>query len=582
MGKLSSPLAIKTFSKIKYCGSIQLNVLSVLIIVIWFTSCHRIQYDNQYTEIARLVNESPTKALSVLDTIERNKLSERENAFINLMTIKAQNKAGIKPTSDSLIKDVVKHYKRDWSDGLYFESLFWAGKVYSDLGDYPTSLHYFQGALSQMPNFGKYIILKREILSNIAGLYQEVGLYKETIQFVSEVKYIDSTLNSQSSLVEDHIKMAEIYLLMRDFAKADSLAQSVTSHFNNLPLPQRNEALVVKAASSYMQHDNEAALDIVRKLNPDSIPHDNLLYEYVPDIYLRASIADSAYLFAHRLTISDDTDAQIKGYETMLSPSLRRFIPSDSLESFFSGYKEALENQVKAETVKGALLQNAYYNYTLHDREKAVIARENLNLKNLIVSTLILALGALSIVLIIQVRHKNRIIRLQAIISDLHKLNESISTNNIIINEKPAETSDESLKEELKSQLLTLSESSKKSDSVSAVILKSSPYQELLGYLVSEKPVPVSNSQIWTELEKVVSRSSKNFKPRLRLLLGEQIEEPEMHLALLIKCGFSPSNAAILLGRSRSTISYRRAEMCSRLLGKDFNPKDMDKLIRVL
>lgn len=47
-------------------------------------------------------------------------------------------------TSDSLILDVIDYYSSNDDRNLYPEVLYYGGRVYSDLGDYPTSLSYFR------------------------------------------------------------------------------------------------------------------------------------------------------------------------------------------------------------------------------------------------------------------------------------------------------------------------------------------------------------------------------------------------------------------------------------------------------
>ena len=61
--------------------------------------------------------------------------------------MKIADKNYVTHTSDSLILRVIDHEESHKGDGRYAEALYYGGRVYSDLGDYPTSLKYFQQSL---------------------------------------------------------------------------------------------------------------------------------------------------------------------------------------------------------------------------------------------------------------------------------------------------------------------------------------------------------------------------------------------------------------------------------------------------
>ncbi len=72
------------------------------------------------------------------------------------------------------------------------------------------------------------------------------------------------------------------------------------------------------------------------------------------------------------------------------------------------------------------------------------------------------------------------------------------------------------------------------------------------------------------------------FMNNLQTLADGKLKYNEINLALLIKCGFSPTQSAILFGRTKGTLTYRREILCKKLLGKKLGTKDMDCVIRML
>ena len=114
-------------------------------------SCSHSTQDERLIRISEIVSDSPQTAIACLDSIDPKQLSEADRHLFDLLTVKANDKAYIAHKSDSLIRDVISYYERHDKDPLYAEALYYGGRVYSDLGDYPTSLRYFQNALDMTP-----------------------------------------------------------------------------------------------------------------------------------------------------------------------------------------------------------------------------------------------------------------------------------------------------------------------------------------------------------------------------------------------------------------------------------------------
>lgn len=116
--------------------------------LLWLlTCCTGRTTDGRLVRIAAEVAVSPNEALTALDSIDPRALSDADRHFYDFLTIKARDKAYITHESDSLILSVVEYYSTQSKDTVYPEALYYGGRVYSDLGDYPTALDYFQKAL---------------------------------------------------------------------------------------------------------------------------------------------------------------------------------------------------------------------------------------------------------------------------------------------------------------------------------------------------------------------------------------------------------------------------------------------------
>lgn len=83
-------------------------------------------------------------------------------------------------------------------------------------------------------------------------------------------------------------------------------------------------------------------------------------------------------------------------------------------------------------------------------------------------------------------------------------------------------------------------------------------------------------------MEKIILDEFPYFLTRLQLLLGEVPDVTNLRIALLIKCGVTSAQAGRLFGRSKSTISYRRAILSTKILGDKSESNYLDKVIQAL
>lgn len=116
---------------------------------------------------------------------------------------------------------------------------------------------------------------------------------------------------------------------------------------------------------------------------------------------------------------------------------------------------------------------------------------------------------------------------------------------------------------------------------VPAGILESDAYEKVLRNIKQSKTI-TENDSLWEELEKVVLQSSPDFKYSLYLLTGGKLKASDFHLALLIKCGISPTHISILVGRAKTTISYRREALGQKIFDQKLRTGAIDGIIRLL
>ena len=132
----------------------------------------------------------------------------------------------------------------------------------------------------------------------------------------------------------------------------------------------------------------------------------NTALAYAARIYLKAGMLDSAYINAKRLIQSDNSFNQENGYDILLSDKIRKKIHPDTLARYALDYRNRLEKIFNDNENQLALQQQSFYNYKLHDRDRAK-AEESVS--NLWLLILIISIVLLSFIIISLIyRNKNQ------------------------------------------------------------------------------------------------------------------------------------------------------------------------------
>ena len=536
--------------------------------------------------IETYIEQNPDSALAKLKGISSDTLSESDRYYYHFLMVKAKDKAIIDHTSDSLICIVHEYYSENESY-RYPEVVYYCGRVYNDLGDYPTALNYYQDALELIPSKPENLKLRGAVLCQTAYLLNSLRLYNEAIPYIQESIKIDSVLSDSINLMHDTKLLGAIYMHLKNYVDAETMfesAKKIAANRNPADLARIN---VYLAAINLFTDDIDSARILIRQsINNLRKIDRNFGLAYATHIYLKSSILDTAYLYANELVRSGDSSNKATGYQTLLSPKLRGFISQDSLHSIVTEYRWLLENSLNKNESQAALIQNSYYNYQIHERERLKAEENNDTLQKWIYGCSFLVFVFMLITLYLKYRNKSQQLQLQKAINDVSVLrqiirnssnpNQGQSTNITISSKADINTLRTKLGEEL---LMIINEN--KSIKTPAAIEESDVYKTISQYIQGKQVIPEEH-KLWNEIENVVIKSSPDFKYRLQLLVGDELKKSDLHMALLIKCGIKPTNISILVGRAKATIAYRRETLGTKFFGRKMDISTIDKIIRLL
>lgn len=584
--------------------TISYRILLSIIGIFSLACCTKHRPDERLEHIYSEISQSPTQAIetaiAALDSINPEELSEPDRHFYDFLTIKANDKAYVLHKSDSLYLDVERYYSTHDDMNLYPEVLYYGGRVYSDLGDYPTALDYFQRSIELVKS-------KRIQAPFVSSLHSQTGRLLESMRLYDEaIPYIELALQKARDRKDTVNIIHNLFLLggtclnntnyalaMRHFNEAQSLSCLLSDSADRIHFQAK--AQMYKATTSLHVDKTDTAVILIKDIPYNVSPiNRNIAFARAASIYLQADMLDSAYKSAYMLIHNSDMQAKKRGYQIILNPKLKRFSTTDSLEKYIADYAELLEKDYDENSKIQSLIQRSAYNYHIHEAKREKTERSNkilwLSITGAIFTILCLAL----IVLWLKYRNNRDRLKLHESIAKIRKLEDSYAlkkdTGYTPLNEDDKNSSVkvtngidtmDSLRQSKKEKLLSLYSNNETDYTVSPVILQSEGYNRLHKYISKGTPIR-DTSRIWHELEESILKVSPEFKTNLRLLANGKLTDNDYHTALLIKCGISPTQMAGIFCITKGAIVSRRESLCTKIFGENLGTKVIDGIIRLL
>ena len=618
-------------------GTTRLISIFGLILVVLVAACSRpTQHDARLVQVSGIVSDDPESALQILDSIDSGKLSDSDRHYYDFLTIKARDKNYVQHESDSLILDVLDYYSANPEDPLYIESLYYAGRVYMDLGDYPSALRHFQLALDNLGQKSNPDDLKGRLTYQTGMLYEQLRLYDDAVTFYDDVLNQSLEENDSVAIVYTLQRLGGIYhdsalqsqndsIRTQYLHQADSILSLSLDYSESLPKTFSAKSRVLLAGVNQTQGNVGKALSLIQH-TPDQVDPvaRNVALAFAADIYLEAGINDTALMYARELIANEDMTNKRIGYKIVLSRNFRNLINPDTLDQYYDDYNDILDEYFDENRNARTLIQDTQYNYQLHERESQETHKENEVLLWTIVGCVVLVLILTIVVLYLKYRNKANILELRVTLQTLEKLKQNIamsesSGNNVSKNSDYSGSNDGS-EETDKSQIsdkLEHKDTSETNDSigdcgelpdhadldsvkklrdrlfrdalelskrgeqmgVSPIILESEVYSQLRDLVASQK---VIREEMWGDIEKTVLSASTRFNTNLRILTRNSISIDEFRVAWLVKCGFKPMEMCSLLAITHGAINSRRVRIGFKIRNEKQSVIIIDNLIRSL
>lgn len=537
--------------------------------------------DAKFDEIDRLCDSIPEAAIDSLASINQDGLSEKDINRYRLLWIKSRDKAYVTHKSDTLILDVIDYYDKHRSEGLYAEALYYGGRVYSDIGDLPKALEFFQKSLDEIPEDDERLRFKSTVLNQTGRLLHNLRLDSEAIEYLEKSLQIDSIVGANTSdIAYTHGLIASSMRRQNKFMLARIHINEAVRISSVMDMEERQTFLYDYAYMLYREGKIDSALNVVRQLIPslDSITIPFCL-AVASQIYKDAGIPDTAYMYARLLTRLKTPNNKQIGYKVIFSDELKGYVSSDTLNKLMPQYKQVVEDYLNQHEAEHAIIQNSRFNYSKHVREKEIAQKELSSLKDRILVLFVVSIMITFVVLCSRLIRKykkaNKIVRtLEAVtLTEMLKqkttqnVQEETNNKNKFLNpvaEFPyAKDETPEILNNLKERLQALKDM-KVQVLVDKRILESNVYKELRKKLNNGKCI-LDSEDILDRLEENIESLSNGFQYNLNVLTKGGITPSERKIVLLTKCGFTPAEISRLLSRKPNTISSQRASLAKKI-----------------
>lgn len=192
---------------------------SFILAVIVFASCSRNkEAEELYDRVNCVIEENPDSALNLLDSMKDAKdvWSKSYQMKYELFRAKAQNKAYVDFTTDSIMKEVVDYYDDHGTPNEQMEAHYLLGCVYRDLKESPMAIQCFLQAVDCADTTGvncDYSMLYR-VYGQMSNEFARQYLYEEAIKATQRVSYyamkageLDVSLQGEASLLPLYERM---------------------------------------------------------------------------------------------------------------------------------------------------------------------------------------------------------------------------------------------------------------------------------------------------------------------------------------------------------------------------------------
>ena len=579
------------------------RLILLFIIQLCFWACDNKPYSHLMSMADSLTNTNPDSAVIYLNKLKDHIETAPRSVqmYYQLLCIKANDRAYIPHSSDSIILPILNYYKQ--TDDLHLpETYYYAGRIYRDLGDAPQALDYFNNTLDALPSSSDSYSLKSKVYSQIGTLFLYQDIYDEALKMFKEAFHYDLLLEDSVGMSYDLRDMATSYRCLNQidsaiyyYGKANDLA---------LALHQQRFVSMIQSqmAGLYIQLKK---YDLAKQFLQSSLSYQHKadksgIFSVAAKYYHQLGTKDSAVYYYTQLLDFGTIYAKQAAHWGLAELAIDNSHEQDAIPHL-RAYMQCVDSIRKITDREAIRQMRSVYNYKLREKEIAHLKSKNEQTKLIIISLLSLCAILASITFAYIQYFKLKQLQLTIRLKKIKRLKDKLYSRSVQFIEENKRKIEEleimerkflevdqintTLKEQLNAQKELIIYTNKqikldlnRREQSQAVLFKSEIYLHIQRQLkINDRSKRMLSDEDWKELEKLVNSTYNGFKENLYDIYNLSLFE--YRVCLLIKINIQPIDIGKLTEHSKESISSTRRRLYEKVFHIKGAPKDWDDFI---
>ena len=579
------------------------RLILLFIIQLCFWACDIKPYSHLMSMADSLTNTNPDSAVIYLNKLKDHIETAPRSVqmYYQLLCIKANDRAYIPHSSDSIILPILNYYKQ--TDDLHLpETYYYAGRIYRDLGDAPQALDYFNNTLDALPSSSDSYSLKSKVYSQIGTLFLYQDIYDEALKMFKEAFHYDLLLEDSVGMSYDLRDMATSYRCLNQidsaiyyYGKANDLA---------LALHQQRFVSMIQSqmAGLYIQLKK---YDLAKQFLQSSLSYQHKadksgIFSVAAKYYHQLGTKDSAAYYYTQLLDFGTIYAKQAAHWGLAELAIDNNHEQDAIPHL-RVYMQCVDSIRKITDREAIRQMRSVYNYKLREKEIAHLKSKNEQTKLIIISLLSLCAILASITFAYIQYFKLKQLQLTIRLKKIKRLKDKLYSRSVQFIEENKRKIEEleimerkflevdqintTLKEQLNAQKELIIYTNKqikldlnRREQSQAVLFKSEIYLHIQRQLkINDRSKRMLSDEDWKELEKLVNSTYNGFKENLYDIYNLSLFE--YRVCLLIKINIQPIDIGKLTEHSKESISSTRRRLYEKVFHIKGAPKDWDDFI---
>ena len=228
-------------------------MILLLSVVLSLCACGDRTAQRMLDRAERVINENPSEAIAVLDSIGDNGLSRSQLMRHLLLLTNAQNKCDTVFRSDSIQRLLVDYYESHGTANERMLAHYLLGRAYYDMGEMPMSLNAYQLALADTTRNGHDYYQLSRIYSQMANIYYHQHLINDQIECIN--LSVKSALLAKDTVgaIYSYLQKANSFDVLGMSDSVITICENVNSFFRERGMKRQSAQVLSLLALHYIK-----------------------------------------------------------------------------------------------------------------------------------------------------------------------------------------------------------------------------------------------------------------------------------------------------------------------------------------